>query len=68
MFECADHPVVQNLLRTGYPDGREPEEITCPICGAAAENFYVTANDGMTVVGCEICLIPRPYWEFEDDL
>lgn len=66
MFECPDHPVVQNLCRTGYPDGKEPEEICCPICGSAtAESFY-TKQD-RTIVGCEHCLIMRPYWEFETE-
>jgi hypothetical protein len=64
MFDCPDHPVVQNLCRTGYPDGREPEVFCCPICGADAENFYTTVKT-RTIVGCEICLMPRPYWEFE---
>ena len=63
MFELRDHPVVENLLRTGYPDGKEPEEIRCPVCGEDAEHFYVTKTG--TVVGCECCLISKPYWEFE---
>lgn len=59
-----DHPVVENLCRTGYPDGKEPEEIRCPVCGSAtAENFYFK-RDGM-VAGCDDCLIPKPYWEIE---
>lgn len=59
-----DHPVIQNLERTGYPDGREPEEIRCPVCGSInGETFYTTRD--RTIVGCEICLTARPYWEFE---
>ena len=65
MFDCPDHPVIQNLMRTGYPNGKEPEEFCCPVCGAAAENFYTTRD--RTIVGCEICLVPRPYWEFETE-
>lgn len=65
MFECPDHPVIRYMERTGYPDGREAEEITCPVCGADAENFYVTCD--RTIVGCEICLTPLPYWEFETE-
>lgn len=26
-----DHPVVQNMERTGYPDGKEPQFPHCPI-------------------------------------
>ena len=65
MSGLRDHPVVENLLRTGYPNGREPDVFRCPVCGADAENFYVTKCG--TVVGCEICLMPKPYWEFEQE-
>ena len=65
MYGIPDHPVIQNMMRTGYPDGREPDEFCCPVCGAAAENFYTTRCGKL--VGCEICLVPRPYWEFEED-
>ena len=64
MFDCPDHPVVANLLRTGYPDGQEPEEFSCPVCGSVtAENLYTTRD--RTIVGCEHCLVPRPFHEFE---
>ena len=66
MHGLRDHPVIENLLRTGYPDGREPEEIRCPICGADAEFFY-TPEKSWEVVGCERCLITRHYWEFEQE-
>ena len=63
MFDCPDHPVVQNLCRTGYPDGRESEEFCCPICGAAAEDFY--KNRLGQIVGCEHCLTVTKYYEIE---
>ena len=66
MHGLPDHPVVANLLRTGYPDGKEPEEMCCPICGADAEFFYTTARS-WEIVGCERCLITRHYWEFEQE-
>lgn len=66
MHKCPDHPIIRNMERTGYPDGMELEEIVCPVCGAAAENFYVSAHDGMTVVGCEICVTAIPYYEFAE--
>lgn len=62
-FSCPDHPVIQNMMRTGYPDGKEPAEIKCPVCGEDGEHFYVT-KCGM-IVGCDICLTAKPYWEFE---
>lgn len=64
MFEVPDHPVISNMMRTGYPDGKEPAELRCPVCGADAENFYTTRD--RVIVGCECCLTPRPYWEFEE--
>jgi len=63
MYEVNDHPTIRNLLRTGYPDGREPQDFCCPICGVAAEQFYET-KDG-TIVGCECCLTCRYYYEYE---
>ena len=62
MFDCPDHPVIRNMERTGYPDGREPEETACPVCGAFGEDFFLA--DG-TVVGCDICLKRIPYYEYE---
>ena len=50
------------MERTGYPDGREPEETACPVCGAFGEEFFLA--DG-TVVGCDICLKRIPYYEYE---
>ena len=65
MFEIGDHPVVANMMRTGYPDGKEPPEIRCPICDEDSEFFY-TRKDG-EIVGCERCLITRNYYEFDPE-
>lgn len=48
-----DHPVVQNLERTGTPDGRDPIEPICPVCGADAEKFF--KQDG-EIIGCNECI------------
>lgn len=66
MYDVPDHPVIQNMERTGYPDGREPEETACPVCGSFAEDFFVAA--GNTVVGCDICLRRIPYHEYEAEV
>ena len=58
-----DHPVIDNLIRTGSPDGKEAEYPRCPNCGEDAENFYRTKSG--QVVGCERCLIQVPYYEME---
>ena len=63
MYDIPEHPVIANLLRTGYPDGKEPEEIKCPICGEEAEQFYEKKSGD--IVGCEYCLTPRYYYEYE---
>ena len=65
MYDIPEHPVIANLLRTGYPDGKEPEEMICPICGEAAEQFYVSQSD--EIVGCEYCMKLRYYYEFEEE-
>lgn len=65
MFDCPDHPIIQNLMRTGYPDGKEPKEFCCPICAADAEDFY--RNPLRQIVGCEHCLTITKYWEIEVD-
>lgn len=61
MYDVPDHPVIRNLMETGYPDGKEPEEILCPVCGEDGEFFYQN-RDGR-IVGCERCLTVRHYYE-----
>ena len=63
MSELRDHPVIENLCRTGYPDGKEPEYPVCPHCGADAEDFY--KNRLGQIVGCEHCLTVTKYYEIE---
>lgn len=65
MFDIPDHPVVANMMRTGYPDGREPKEMSCPICGADAEQFFETKSG--EIVGCDCCLTRRYYYEYETE-
>lgn len=58
-----DHSVIQNRMRTGHPDGREPVEPVCPVCGEAAEVFYT--NKTFRIVGCCCCLTETEYFEIE---
>ena len=58
---CADHPVIRNLERTGYPDGRPPAVPVCPLCGEEAERFYYDRNGEL--VGCDECVSARDAWE-----
>ena len=60
-----DHPVIRNMEHTGYPDGKEPVEYRCPICGFDAENYYVSRRH--EVIGCENCIETVPYYEIETE-
>lgn len=61
-----DHPVIRNMERTGYPDGRGPEPYTCPFCGE--EQDYVFLDWDGVPVGCENCLKKKRAEEYYDDL
>ena len=59
--EIPDHPVVRNLMATGYPDGKEPEYPHCPVCGRECDTVYV--NEDREIVGCGECISSRDAWE-----
>lgn len=59
-----DHPVIQNMERTGYPDGKEPIYPICPVCGNECETVYIDQDD--TIVGCDMCVVQKNAWE-EDE-
>ncbi len=60
-MEMLEHPVVSNLMRTGYPDGKEPSYPRCPICGA--ECSFIYKYEGSEITGCDICLSADDAWE-----
>lgn len=64
MFDLPDHPVIRNMERTGYPDGKEPEEPRCPVCGAICETIYT--YKGTDIVGCDICLTTKDAYDVPD--
>ena len=41
-YDLPDHPVIQNMERTGYPDGKEPIFPICPVCGEECEEISKT--------------------------
>ena len=55
------HPVITNMERTGYPDGKEPEYPHCPVCDAECSTVYI--NEDFEIVGCNECLRGHDAWE-----
>lgn len=53
--DVPDHPVIRNLERTGWPDGKEPEYPHCPACSAEEASEVLVTRDG-GVAGCEACM------------
>lgn len=48
-----DHPVIRNMERTGYPDGKLPKW-TCPFCGTECTTVFSDWHG--EAVGCEHCV------------
>lgn len=63
-YDLPDHPVVQNLERTGYSDGKDPRCPRCPICGEECETIHKDRYGAY--VGCDVCMETKDAWEVED--
>lgn len=61
MYDFPENPIVQNMERTGYPDGKEPEYPVCPVCGHGTDTIYV--RDDGDIVGCDWCIAKKDAWE-----
>lgn len=59
-YGIPDDPIIQNMERSGYPDGKEPPQPICPVCGDECGTLYI--NDGQ-IVGCENCIETRDAWD-----
>lgn len=55
-YDIPDHPVIRNMERTGYPDGKEPEYPHCPRCGDECGAIYSYDGD---IIGCDECLTSK---------
>lgn len=60
-----DHPIIRNMERTGYPDGKIPKVYYCPCCNNETDELYI--DDWDNVVGCPNCVHLRDAWELEGD-
>lgn len=60
-YDIPDHPVIVNMERTGYPDGKEPPMPHCPVCGAECETIY--RNRSGECVGCDVCMNTLDAWD-----
>ena len=62
--DIPDDPVIQNMERTGYPDGKEPRYPRCPCCGEECETMYKDRFGAS--VGCDDCVETKDAWEVDD--
>ncbi len=65
-YMISDHPVIRNMERTGYPDGRVPREYVCPVCGCECETVYTDPLNA--VVGCDVCLEAKDVYDYYDEM
>ena len=64
MHDAPENPIIANYLRTGYPDGKEPEYPCCPVCGEQCETFF--KDERGYIFGCENCVEEVDAWEEVD--
>lgn len=48
-----DHPIIHNLINTGYPDGKTPQSIFCNGCG---EELFEGDRYYPVLDLCEFCI------------
>lgn len=52
-----NHPVIENMERTGWAAGREPAVYRCPNCdGILVEGEQVYIQDDGKILGCSACV------------
>lgn len=54
MYRLPDHPIIQNMERTGTPDGKKPSYPVCPNCHQTCERVY--KDKGGDILGCDNCV------------
>lgn len=58
-----DHPIIENMERTGYLSGKEPECPVCPICGEECDTIY--ADRSGEIFACDNCVDTKDAWDTE---
>lgn len=53
LYDIPDHPVIRNMERTGYPDGKAPTYPRCPICYEECSEVY---KRDFEIIGCDNCV------------
>ena len=64
MYDIPDHPVIRNMERTGYPDGKEPTYLRCPVCGAECDTVYKDKEGD--IFACDECVSTHDAWDTEE--
>ena len=59
-YDIPDHPIIRNMERTGYPDGKEPAYPHCPCCHNECATVYLYDGE---VIGCDVCLTGKDAYE-----
>ena len=62
--DVPDHPIIRNMERTGYPDGKEPEYPRCPICEEETDTLYKDKYG--EVFGCSECINKINAFEYQE--
>lgn len=57
--DIPDHPVIRNMERTGYPDGKEPEYPHCPVCGMEEIGEVYVRDSDHGILGCDGCVTTK---------
>lgn len=62
-YGIPDDPIIQNMERSGYPDGKEPPQPICPVCGEVCETVYREFGTD-EIIGCNECICAEDAWNW----
>lgn len=64
--DMRDHPVIECMERTGWPDGHDPMPYICPSCGAELareESVLVVFGEYVGCASCVYAMEAQEYFE-----